>query len=67
MPFSKEQKKFVEQNFTKTAVSKQYTEVLKIVQLSVNQIPKPQKLELPKLKLPKLNTPKESFPKLGVV
>jgi len=67
LPFSKEQKKFVEQNFTKTAVSKQYTEVLKIVQLSVNQIPKPQKLELPKLKLPKLNTPKESFPKLGVV
>ena len=53
--FSKEQKKFVETNFTKNAVSAQYVDVLKIVQESVDKIAIPQQLELPKLKLPKLS------------
>jgi len=64
LPFSKEQKNFVEQHFTKTAVSEQYKEVLKIISLAVNQVPKETKLELPKLNLPKLNTSTEKFPKL---
>ena len=55
LPFAREQKKFVETNFTRKAVSKQYTEVLKIVQDSVDKIAMPQQLELPKLKLPKLS------------
>ena len=55
LPFSKEQKKFVETNFTKNAVSAQYVDVLKIVQESVDKIAIPQQLELPKLKLPKLS------------
>ena len=54
LPFAREQKKFVETNFTRKAVSKQYTEVLKIVQDSIDKIAMPQQLKLPKLKLPKL-------------
>ena len=73
LPFAKEQKKFVETNFTRKAISKQYTNVLKIVQEYVDKIPVVKPLELPKLKLPKLGKkesvelPKLKLPKLNKV
>ncbi len=71
LPMAREQKKFIESNFTKTAVSKQYEHVLKIVQDSLEDIPQPQQLQLPKLNLPNVqksdSNTKLQLPKLNKV
>ena len=67
LPFAREQKKFVETNFTRKAISKQYTEVLKIVQESIDQIAMPQQLKLPKLKSTNTSSPTIKLPKLNKV
>ena len=71
LPLAREQKKFIEENFTKTAVSKQYQKVLEIIENSLVDIPKPQQLQLPKLNLPNIQTSKSEtklqLPKLNKV
>ena len=51
---SKRQRYFVNSNFTETAVSKRYDQVLEIIDTGIESIPKHVELKLPKLKLPKL-------------
>ena len=67
LPFAREQKKFVETNFTRKAISKQYTEVLKIIQESIDKIAMPQQLKLPKLKSTNTSSPTIKLPKLNKV
>ena len=51
---SKRQRYFVNSNFTETAVSKRYDQVLEIIDTGIESIPKHVELKLPKLELPKL-------------
>ena len=53
---SKRQRYFVNSNFTETAVSKRYDQVLEIIDTGIESIPKHVELKLPKLELPKLQT-----------
>ena len=66
LPMAREQKKFIENTFTKKAISKQYEDVLSIVQKSIDKLPQMQSLQLPKLDLPKLKsvTDKPKLPEL---
>ena len=54
------QKKYVYENFVKSAVSKQYTTMLELVDNSTKSIPTQETLKLPKLNLPKVKLPKLS-------
>mgnify|MGYP005987877349 FL=1 len=53
---SKRQRYFVNSNFTESAISKRYDEVLKIIDSGIETIPQQVELKLPKLELPKLQT-----------
>ncbi len=51
----KKQKQFINENFTKSAIEKQYTNLLNIIDSDTSNIPSAEELKLPKLKLPKLS------------
>lgn len=66
------QRKHVMKNFTKQAISKQYKNLVEIIDKDIQYIPEAQQLQLPKLNLPNLNKvdntkvdlPKLKLPKL---
>jgi glycosyltransferase involved in cell wall biosynthesis len=70
LELAKRQRYFVRSNFTSTAISKQYDNIMKLITEKTNDIPQQVSLKLPKLKLSnseEKSTPKIKLPKLQKV
>jgi len=70
LELAKRQRYFVRSNFTSTAISKQYDNIMKLITEKTNDIPQQVSLKLPKLKLgnsEEKTTPKIKLPKLQKV
>ena len=69
LPNARQQKKFVQENFSSDAVKKQYTKLITLIDSGIEHIPTPQKLQLPTLKKAdkKIELPKLKLPKLKTV
>jgi glycosyltransferase involved in cell wall biosynthesis len=55
---SRNQMKFSNENFCKTAIAKKYIKLIELIDKGIEHIPVAQQLQLPKLQLPKLQLPK---------